>query len=108
MWFVGGYFVLSVVMPFAQEIFSPSTSDEANMLLRLFHSGNAWVLGPPVNLMWRAPLYFGFYCIGTVLCLLHALAAVSQRRLLAKVAQALLFAVTWSACGLNGAYAPGV
>jgi hypothetical protein len=105
---LGGYAVVSVILLFAKELLSSGeASTNPSIFEALFCSGVAWVLGPPLNLIWKAPLYIGFYVIGTVACLAFVSCVLSARGWFARFAFGIALALTWSACGFV-AYAPNV
>ena len=97
---VAAYAGLSATMLFARQLFG-----DFGAFARFYRSGYAWTLGPPLNLIWQAPLYFGFYLLGTVTCALLARELRSEHRLVVKLLQVFVFASTWSACGVS-AYGP--
>lgn len=98
---LSGYGVLSVFLFFGEELLSSSERIiKPSMFERFFESGAAWVLGPSLNLIWKAPLYVVFYVIGTMACLAFVFKMFSARGWLARFAFGAALALTWSACGL--------
>jgi hypothetical protein len=105
---LSGYAILSMTLLFAEELFSSGeASTNPGIFEEFFRSGTAWVLGPSLNLIWRAPLYVLFYVIGTIVCLALVSKMLSAGGWFARFGFGAALMLSWSGCGVV-AYGPSI